>query len=53
MKTNGAVTSIFASEKTWKRSQRINAFLKAGGRESKAEVVSITDVVTESALSQG
>jgi hypothetical protein len=53
MKTNSFLTTIFVLEKTRKRTQRVNAFLKASGPESKAEVVSITDLVTESALSQG
>jgi len=53
VKTNRILTTIFVLEKTRKRTQRVNVFLKAGGRESKAEVVSVTDLVTESALSQG
>jgi len=53
VKTNRILTTIFVLEKTRKRTQRVNAFLKAGGRESKAKVVSVTDLVTESALSQG
>ena len=53
VKTNRILTTIFVLEKTRKRTQRVNAFLKASGLESKAEVVSITDLVTESALSQG
>ena len=53
VKTNRILTTIFVLEKTRKRTLRVNAFLKAGGRESKAEVVSVTDLVTESALSQG
>jgi hypothetical protein len=39
--------------KTRKRFERVNLLLKVDGPESKAEVVSITDPVTESALSQG
>jgi len=53
VKTNSILTSIFVSEKMWKRTQRVNAFLKAGGRETKAEVVSVTDLFMESAFSQG
>jgi hypothetical protein len=53
VKTNSILTTIFVSEKTWKRTQRVNGFLKAGRRESKAEVVSVTDLVTESAFFQG
>jgi hypothetical protein len=53
VKTNHILTTIFVLEKTRKRTQRVNTFLKAAGRESKAEVVSVTDLVTESALSQG
>jgi hypothetical protein len=53
MKTNSSLTSIFVSEKTRKRAQRVNAFLKAGGHESRAEVVSVTDLFMESAFSQG
>jgi len=53
MKTNSFLTSIFVSEKTRKRAQRINAFLKAGGRESETEVVSAADSYTESAFTQG
>src|SRR6266436_1493550 len=53
VKTNRILTTIFVLEKTRKRTQRVNAFLKASGPESKAEVVSITDLVTESALSRG
>jgi hypothetical protein len=53
MKTNSFLTSIFVSEKTQKRAQRANAFLKAGRQENKAEVVSVTDIFMESAFSQG
>jgi hypothetical protein len=53
MKTNSFLASIFVSEKTRKRAQRVNAFLKAGGHESRAEVVSVTDLFMESAFSQG
>jgi hypothetical protein len=53
MKTNSFLISIFVSEKTRKRAQRVNAFLKAGGHESRAEVVSVTDLFMESAFSQG
>jgi len=53
MKTNSSLTSIFVSEKMWQRTPRVNAFREAGGRESKAEVVSVTDLFTESAFSQG
>jgi len=53
VKTNSILTSIFVSEKMWKRTQRVNDFVKAGGRETKAEVVSVTDLVTESAFFQG
>jgi hypothetical protein len=53
MKTNGILTIIFVSEKTRKRAQRGNAFLKAGGRESETEVDSVTDSYVESAFSQG
>jgi hypothetical protein len=35
------------------RAQRVNAFVKAGGHESKAEVVSVNDLFIESAFSQG
>jgi len=49
--TNRFLTSIFVLEKTRERSQRVN--LKAGGRESKAEVVSVTDSYAKSAFSEG
>lgn len=52
MKTNNILTSVFVV-KTRNRSQHVNTFPKVGGRERKAEVVSVTDLVTESALSQG
>jgi len=47
VKTNRILTTIFVLEKTRKRTQRVNAFLKAGGRESKAEVVSVTDLLMQ------
>jgi hypothetical protein len=53
MKTNSFLTSIFVSEKTQKRAERVNAFLKADGHESKAEVVSVNDSYAESAFSEG
>ena len=53
VKTNRILTTIFVLEKTRKRTQRVNAFLKAGGRETKAEVVSVTDLFMESTFSQG
>jgi len=53
MKTNWFLTSIFVSEKTGKHARRVNAFLKTGGRESKAEVVSVNDLFMQSAFSQG
>jgi len=53
MKTNGCLTSISVSEKTWKRIQRINASLKVGGGESKAEGISVTDLFMPSAFSRG
>jgi hypothetical protein len=53
MKTNSFLTSIFVSEKTGKRGRRVTGFLKAGGHESKAEVVSVTDLFMQSAFSQG
>ena len=52
VKTNRILTTIFVLEKTRKRTQRVNAFLKAGGRESKAEVVSVTDLLMKSLFSQ-
>jgi hypothetical protein len=51
MKTNSILTSIFVLEKTRKRAQRVNPFLKAGGHESKAEVVSVTDLLMQSLFS--
>ena len=53
MKTNSSPTTIFVSEKMWKCTQRINAFLNLGGDESKAKGISVTDLVTESAFSKG
>jgi hypothetical protein len=53
MKTNSFLTSIFVSEKTRKRGQRVNAFLKAGGHETKAKIVSVTDLFLQSAFSEG
>jgi hypothetical protein len=50
---NRILTTIFVLEKTRKRTQRVNASLMASGPKSKAEVISITDPVTESTLSQG
>lgn len=51
MKTNSILTSIFVM-KTRKRFERVNLLLKAGGHESKAAVVSVTDPYTESVFSQ-
>jgi hypothetical protein len=53
MKTNSFLTSIFVSEKTGKRARGVTGFLKAGGHESKAEVVSVNDLCIESAFLQG
>jgi hypothetical protein len=51
VKTNRILATIFVLEKTRKRNQRVNAFLKAGGRESKAEVVPTTDLLMQTPLS--
>ena len=47
MKTNNILTSVFVV-KTRKRSQHVNTFLKAGGRKSKTEVVSVNDLFMQS-----
>jgi hypothetical protein len=50
MKRNSFLTRVFVSEK---RAQRVNAFLTAGGHESKVEVVAVSDLFMESAFSKG
>jgi|GEM_PF-3374014 len=52
MRTKSTQTTIFVFlEETRKRAQRVNGFLKAGGRESKAEVVPTTDLLLQAPLS--
>ena len=50
MKTNSILTSIFVM-KTRKRFERVNLLLKAGGYESRAEIVSVTDLLMQSLFS--
>jgi hypothetical protein len=50
MKRNNIPTSVFVV-KTRKRSQRVNTFPKAGGRERRAEVVPTTDLLMQTPLS--
>jgi hypothetical protein len=52
MKKKSFLTSIFVSEKTGKRAQRINVFLKADGHESKTETVSVSDLFLQGAVSK-
>jgi len=52
MKTNSLLITIFVFERAPTRAQRVNPFLSVGSRESKAEVVSRTDLLMQSLFSQ-
>jgi len=50
MKTNNILTGVFVV-KTQKRSQHVNTFLTVGGRESRTEVGTVTDLLMQTPLS--
>jgi hypothetical protein len=53
MKKKSFLSGILISDKTGKRAQRINVCLEAAGRESKAEMVSVSDLFVQRVFSKG
>ena len=50
MKPNNILASVFLV-KTGKRAQHVNTLPKVGGRERRAEVVPVTDLLMQTPLS--